>query len=627
MSPRISRPLDYAGRFGLQQADQAIKKDVIRALVELITNSDDSYNRLEAQGSEVDGRIIVDVQRRRQSESVFTVTDYGEGMTGLLLDKALGVYADETSGYETGQPVRGLFGRGVKDAILGLGEGVVTGIVDNQEHRARLRMQDGHPHYQAEEPIDLAMNTLPNSTTVEIRVTRDDIRIPQKDNLRKQIILHYGLRDILSNNSREVIIRTVDGRGKAVEEDKLAYHYPVGTLIKETTLPIAKFNTSCQLMLHKAAEPLDTPREAGYNAQAGLLIKSKYAILDNTLLRFDGDPNAQRFYGSVTCDYLDDLLQNKEPILTATRDGLDRSHPFIRDLFSVCEDFLASFVQEEADRVRQEVYRTQNKELRQKLNTALDRLNQIAREELADMDQISGTGEREPKEPKTGFGFVPEYVSVPTGRRRSTVLRASARMIPEWSIATIKSDNPNISVLTPQVTLKCREDYEWLCEAKVEVEGVQVGASATITAYCEGFTCEALVWIVARTDPTETDSNPRRRGLFGEVRFSEESTPRQRVRYDIDTKEVIVAVNHPTIKPYIHDRTGAGSGTPQGQVILAELISESVCQAIADHGVTTGRFATPVGTEAIAVQNQRLRLQNKYSGLIHEIIVDSNYRT
>ena len=162
----------------------------------------------------------------------------------------------------------------------------------------------------------------------------------QKDNLRKQLILHYGLRDILSNDSRELIVRNVDGRGKPVEENKLVYQYPVGVLIKETTLSIPKFNTSCKIILHKAAEQLDTPREAGYNAQAGLLIKSKYAILDNTLLRFDSDPNAQRFYGSVTCNYLDDLLLSKEPILTATRDGLDRSHPFIKALFSVCESFL-----------------------------------------------------------------------------------------------------------------------------------------------------------------------------------------------------------------------------------------------------------------------------------------------
>jgi hypothetical protein len=61
MTTRISRPMDYAGRFGRQQADQAIKRDVIRALVELITNSDDSYRRLESRGKEVDGRITIEV--------------------------------------------------------------------------------------------------------------------------------------------------------------------------------------------------------------------------------------------------------------------------------------------------------------------------------------------------------------------------------------------------------------------------------------------------------------------------------------------------------------------------------------------------------------------------------------
>ena len=45
-----SRKLEYADRVALQQADQAIRKDVLRALVELVTNSNDSYSRLEDTG-------------------------------------------------------------------------------------------------------------------------------------------------------------------------------------------------------------------------------------------------------------------------------------------------------------------------------------------------------------------------------------------------------------------------------------------------------------------------------------------------------------------------------------------------------------------------------------------------
>ena len=55
-----SRKLQYADRVALQQADQAIRKDVLRALVEVITNSNDSYSRLEQGGERVSGSIEIE---------------------------------------------------------------------------------------------------------------------------------------------------------------------------------------------------------------------------------------------------------------------------------------------------------------------------------------------------------------------------------------------------------------------------------------------------------------------------------------------------------------------------------------------------------------------------------------
>ena len=150
-----------------------------------------------------------------------------------------------------------------------------------------------------------------------------------------------------------------------------------------------------------------------------------------------------------------------------------------------------------------------------------------------------------------------------------------------------------------------------------------------ITAECEGLIAEAMVRVVARSEQSDpNEPRPRRRrGLFNEVRFSEERDPRQRVRYDRESKDVIIAVNHASVRPYIRDVTGTGNDTPQGQVMLAELISEAVCETIARHGIETGRFAAPVGGEVEAIQVQQLRLQNQYSGLIHEAIVAPEFRT
>ena len=61
MAPRIFEEIKQHGRTLRQSAEQAIRKDIIRVLVELITNSDDSYNDMEKAGHEHSGKIIIDV--------------------------------------------------------------------------------------------------------------------------------------------------------------------------------------------------------------------------------------------------------------------------------------------------------------------------------------------------------------------------------------------------------------------------------------------------------------------------------------------------------------------------------------------------------------------------------------
>ena len=75
-----SRKLQYADRVALQQADQAIRKDILRALVEIITNSNDSYSRLEDAGSHASGEIIIDLLRKHKN-SVIRVRDFAEAWT------------------------------------------------------------------------------------------------------------------------------------------------------------------------------------------------------------------------------------------------------------------------------------------------------------------------------------------------------------------------------------------------------------------------------------------------------------------------------------------------------------------------------------------------------------------
>ena len=65
-----SRKLQYADRVALQQADQAIRKDVLRALVEIITNCNDSYSRLEHNGLTVSGEIMIEITRKHKNSLI-----------------------------------------------------------------------------------------------------------------------------------------------------------------------------------------------------------------------------------------------------------------------------------------------------------------------------------------------------------------------------------------------------------------------------------------------------------------------------------------------------------------------------------------------------------------------------
>jgi len=144
MAAEITRRLEYADRVAVQQADQAIRKDVVRAAVELITNCNDSYQRMEDAGIEATGRIVIEVERRH-SNSVLRVADNAEGMTEGDMDTKVGKYGEATSGFKEGRSVRGLWGRGLKDSFFGLGHGSVSSIRDGKFARCSLSVINGKP--------------------------------------------------------------------------------------------------------------------------------------------------------------------------------------------------------------------------------------------------------------------------------------------------------------------------------------------------------------------------------------------------------------------------------------------------------------------------------------------------
>ncbi len=265
MTILVKRKLEYDDRVAIQQADQAIRKDVIRALVELVTNSNDSYHRLEDAGQKVSGSIIIEVQRRH-SNSVVRVRDLAEGMSEDQMDAKVGKYGGETSGFKQGRSVRGFWGRGMKDSFYGLGHGTVQSVYEGKFNRCSLSIVAGTPTYERERPIRATrvlrkQYDVPsgNGTVVEVIVSRSDVRFPQFDNLRQSLARHFELRAIMENPHRTVLLRELDGRGKVEQEIQLAYKAPIGIQVLDKTFEVPGYPAPLHIEVFRSDTPLSTP--------------------------------------------------------------------------------------------------------------------------------------------------------------------------------------------------------------------------------------------------------------------------------------------------------------------------------------------------------------------------------
>ena len=622
----ISRKLQYADRVAIQQADQAIRKDVLRALVEIITNSNDSYSRLDDAGFHASGEIMIDVWRKR-SNSVIRVRDFAEGMNAIHMDKVVGTYGEATSGLKEDLHVRGMWGRGLKDAIFGLGYGYVNSIKDNMLYQSSLLLKDGVPTFDLDEPIPVTdelrdKHGIPegNGTEIEIIISRADVKIPQFDNMRNYLQRHFELRTIMGSPSRLIILRNLTGSNKVRDEHILSYKPPRGEMVLDESFDIEGYPASAHLQLLRSKIQLSSRGEEGDYADGGLLVISGGTVIALTMLKFENDPYASFFYGSIQCDYLHDLLKNDEPVLTATRDGINWSLPFARALKEAVESRIEPLVQVEREHAMQDEQMKLDKRLRKKLDKTLRELNVIASSELKKRSDGSSSGQSvEP--PASGLGFVPEQIFVQTGQTLTLNLRAYlSDTLTDGSTVFVVSNNPEVDVLTPKVQIEALHDNPGVGIAKVRVEGKQVGSEGVVTAYLSDQKAEAVVQVRSRKESPENTQPRKHHGLFNDIRFDDRMDPRQRVYLDRVNSNVVIATAAPSVKLYLDSQNRLDTSV-QGQVLLAELITEAVCREIARQGVESGRFLAPEGSEADAIQSHFIRLQNRYAHMIHDVIV------
>ncbi len=615
ISPRVAKRMSRA----------SIRGNLIRALVELITNSDDSYRRLEEKGLQTNGSILIKINKKRR---LITVTDKAEGMNDeTMVKRAVMVYGESSSGFEQGRDVRGYFGLGLKDAILAIGFGRVISIKDGTKYECTL---DNNQNFELIEPRGILLEErkklrIPkNGTCVTIRVEKQ-ITFTRFENMVRALKKYYSLRDIMSNNRRTVLISNTSG-----EKQHLKYFYPKGELIEEKKFTISGYdNAIFSLKVFRATEELSGKDDRPEQRDGGILIRSARAIHEITLFKFEGNIYASKLYGFVDCPYIDKLMEEGEQVISDKRDGLAWHHPFCRALKRAIESELQKVVELEKKKHKKMKERLESKEIKLRFNRLTVLLNSIAENEIGKVKQgadIEKRAEMTLDELKPDFDFSRARYYAVAGEPKDLILLARVpNVIPFGQEIVLNSNSSHVILLKDRITIKGKHRKSHIHRIRIPVEGNQVGAEGKIEAQVGELSASTFVRIISKPqkepsiDKSQKSSPPKGGALIGGIEYDPTLPATQRVLYDTDSGIIRIATKSPSVRLYLGPK-GEGQEEPHCQVLTAELVISEFCRRLATEGVKNGRFVA-LGPPEEAINFHTNQLLNKYALIIHKALV------
>jgi len=601
----------------VEQLAKATVKNLVDGIVELVTNSDDSYRRIEEQGKKALGRMEICVDRKKGGicENL-SVKDFAEGMTREELEQAI-VFGGETSGFESGRSVRGLFGRGLKETIVALGEGEIHTVKDGKVSRTKLWFDKGlrKPQYDDQMLSQSTHTTEPNGTQVVIKVTNERIKIPGYKRFKEQVSRHYALRDINSSERREIELIFQDLSRTLTASTTVSFSYPEGRKVVDKKVNLPGFGDQLALVVYESPEALDSPRNNPLGL-AGILIKTRSATLDNQLFRFSNDPAAFYFYGEAICDGLEQRLRKGEiEIIDPNRGGLEWRHEYCEALSRAIEGVLEPLVLEKRKALERRPEKEVTESTKKMLRRLCSLLNNLAKRELEELPEVP----IEPEPNITRLLIKPEVANIPMEKPRIFSIYAPTEVVQEEGReAHIKSDSVHFRPLSSTVKLeKHRKFPERIWYRYFKVVGLTEGAEGTVIVKLGRETALARVRVAPFKKKKKGGIAGRKGGFISDIVPDELADPPQRVVY---TDGIIrVFTRFPSVSKFVGSGL-EGVEKPEGRLLLAELVGEAFCRQLASQGMELGRYPTVPGGEVDSFNTAVNELQKKCLHRIQEIV-------
>ena len=424
MTIKKSGDLQYTARAFKQDSEDAMKGDVVRALIELITNADDAYN---SKGGSIQIRLL-------KSESPYqvkiSVHDKATGLDADGLEKAFARLGDLNQKFVGDMGTRGLFGRGAKD-VAALGKARFASIrsgkfssLEIDPIKAKFNMEDIDESPTKSAYEECLLKAGESGLTAELFVSTIH-RIPSATDMVTKLQSHVQLRDLLNRND----VFYFDERSKL--EVKLNGLVPTGEIVVEQELIIPRFKHPVKIEIYRL--PVKETSTLDEYSVHGLVVSGRGAAYENSFLHLSKRPEAGWFCGRLDAPEIHDLARsidtekteselNPTRIVSRQRDGLVQNHPYFRALMSEVEKVVKPLFDAMADEEG-----AQRKE-GDKLRKRFDALSQVLANTLQEILDEADAGELPTSSDDDGNNFslsiIPPRRVIKIGETVSLTVRA-----------------------------------------------------------------------------------------------------------------------------------------------------------------------------------------------------------
>lgn len=421
----------------------ALGNDILRYIAELLTNSDDSYRRLENKNIDCNKEkvIYIDLKKEKRKSSavddesyVLSITDNAEGMTLETLERIFSTYGEDNAG-GTQLHARGIFGQGASDVLRAAAKEKRTASIETIKDGCISKL-----YYNMDENLTPIINTEKIELTGNrLNDYRNNLRIPQngtkisfgipanvkftdkiKNNLSELIAKYPCFRYLLNQDNRKIIY-IYEGKEKIISSKEYQFNSENEISNERFSFIYEGKNIECELKLYL--------NENKKNDDTNIIVRDEnYSVFDNTMFDFQNYPSAQIVSGELIIKGLYDLcyehLNAEEPdaIVRDNRTGFDTKNSFYIKL----NKEIAPKIQEVLNENGKE-NKVTNLGNNKKFSEVLKKLNKYMQKELKDVIPSGPGTAKEP--PLEGIKFVRSSASITVGKQYTLKLYINSNMI------------------------------------------------------------------------------------------------------------------------------------------------------------------------------------------------------